>query len=127
MYFGIIAKNLMQLILGYLFNSESDIKLYKLYNLQESNYSYNFLLQLIFIYDFLFLPIIFYLPLYLILYLIITRFGNKFWLHIFYPVTIYLLTIHFLGKSHFNYLFIFITILIGLLNWYSFKKWIKVT
>lgn len=127
MYFGIIAKNFMQLILGYLFNSECDIKLYKLYNLQESNYSYDFLLQLIFIYDFLFLAVIFYLPLYLILYLIITRYGNKVWLQISYTVTIYLLVIYFFGKSHFNYLFIFITILIALLNWFSFKKWIKIT
>lgn len=127
MYFGVLSKNILQLILGYLSNSESDIKLYKLYNLQESNYSYGFLFQLIFIYDFLFLAVIFYLPLYLILYLIITRFGNKVWLQIFYPVAIYLLAIYFLGRSSFNYLFILITILVGLLNWYLFKKWFKIT
>lgn len=127
MYFGILSKNTLQLILGYLSNSESDIKLYKLYNLQESNYSYGFLLRLIFIYDFLFLAIIFYLPLYLILYLFITAFGNKVWLQIFYPVAIYLLVIYFLGISSFNYLFIFITILIGLLNWCLFKKWFRIT
>jgi len=125
MYFGILSKNILQLILGYLSNSESDIKLYKLYNLQESNYSCGFLLQLIFIYDFLFLAVIFYLPLYLILYLIITGFGNKVWLQIFYPVAIYLLVIYFLDRGSFNYLFIFITILVGSLNWYSFKKYIK--
>ncbi len=127
MYFGILSKNTLQLILGYLSNSESDIKLYKLYNLQESNYSYGFLLRLIFIYDFLFLAIIFYLPLYVILYLFITAFGNKVWLQIFYPVAIYLLVIYFLGISSFNYLFIFITILIGLLNWCLFKKWFRIT
>lgn len=127
MYFGILSKNTLQLILGYLSNSESDIKLYKLYNLQESNYSYGFLLRLIFIYDFLFLAIIFYLPLYLILYLFITAFGNKVWLQIFYPVAIYLLVIYFLGISSFNYLFIFITILVGLLNWCLFKKWFRIT
>lgn len=127
MYFGILAKNILQLTLGYLSNSENDIKLYKLYNLQESNYSYDFLLQLIFIYDFLFLAVIFYLPLYLILYLIVARFGNKVWLQIFYLITIYLLIIYFLGQSNFNYLFIIITTLIGLLNWFLFKKWIKIT
>lgn len=127
MYFGILSKNTLQLILGYLSNSESDIKLYKLYNLQDSNYSYGFLLRLIFIYDFLFLAIIFYLPLYLILYLFITAFGNKIWLQIFYPVAIYLLVIYFLGISSFNYLFIFITILVGLLNWCLFKKWFRIT
>lgn len=127
MYFGILSKNILQLILGYLSDSESDIKLYKLYNLQESNYSYGFLLQLIFIYDFLFLAVIFYLPLYLILYLIIIRYGNKVWLHIFYPVAIYLLVIYFFSRSNFNDLFIFITILVGLLNWYLFKKWLKIT
>lgn len=127
MYFGILSKNTLQLILGYLSNSESDIKLYKLYNLQDSNYSYGFLLRLIFIYDFLFLAIIFYLPLYLILYLFITAFGNKVWLQIFYPVAIYLLVIYFLGISSFNYLFIFITILVGLLNWCLFKKWFRIT
>lgn len=66
MYCGIIVKNVFQLILGYLSNAENDIKLYRLYNLQESSYSYGFLFQLIFIYDFLFLAVAFYFPIYII-------------------------------------------------------------
>ncbi len=126
MYLNIAIKNILQLIFGYLFNSENDIKLYKMYNLQESSYSYNFLFQLIFIYDFLFLAIMLYSPLYLILYILITKFGNKIWLQISYLISIYLLVIFLFDKSSFSYLFIFITILIGLLNWFSFKKWIKI-
>ncbi|PWN58582.1 hypothetical protein C1634_021205 [Chryseobacterium viscerum] len=126
MYLSIATKNILQLIFGYLFNSENDIKLYKLYNLHESSYSYNFLFQLIFIYDFLFLGVILYLPLYLILYLIITKFGNKIWLQVLYTVTIYLLAIYLFDKNNVSYLFILITTLIGLLNWYSFKKWIRI-
>ncbi|WP_169236351.1 hypothetical protein [Chryseobacterium antibioticum] len=127
MYFGITAKNILQLILGYLSNSESDIKLYKLYNLQESSYSYGFLLQLILIYDFLFLAITFYLPLYLILYLIVVKFGNKIWIQIFYTLGVYLVIVYFFDKNNLNNLFVFITILTGILNWYMFRKWIKIT
>lgn len=125
MYSAIIVKNIFQLILGYLSDAENDIKLYKLYNLQESSYSYGFLFQLIFIYDFLFLAVTFYFPIYLILYLAVIRFGNKIWIQIFYIFAIYFTIVYFFDKSNFNYLFIFIVILIGLLNWYSFKKWIK--
>jgi hypothetical protein len=125
-YFGILAKNILQSILGYLSNSESDIKLYKLYNLQESNYSYGYLIGLIFVYDFLFLAIIFYLPLNLILYLIIIKFGNKIWLQLFYTLGIYLITIYFFDNGDFNYYFIIIALSMGLLNWYLYRKWIKI-
>ncbi len=125
MYIAIIFKNILQLVFGYLSNSESDIKLYKLYNLQDSIYSYTFLFQLIFIYDLLFLVVVLYLPLYLILFLIVKVYGNKFWLQILYVVGLYILTIYFLDNGNFNTLFIVITVLIGMLNWYLFKRWIN--
>lgn len=121
MYIAIVVKNILQLVFGYLSNSESDIKLYKLYNLQDSTYSYVFLFQLIFIYDFLFLAVSTYLPLYLILFLIVKVYGNKFWLHILYVFGIYMLAIYFFNNGNFNRLFILITILLGTLNWYLLK------
>jgi hypothetical protein len=124
MYIAIIVKNILQLVFGYLSNSERDIKLYKLYNLQDSNYTYAFLIQLVFIYDF-FLAVSMYLPLYLILFLIVKTYGNKFWFQIFYILGIYLLTVCFFDNGNFNYLFMIITILLGIQNWYLFKKWIK--
>lgn len=125
MYIAIIVKNIFQLVFGYLSNSESDIKIYKLYNLQDSNYSYVFLIQLIFIYDFLFLAVSIYLPAYMILFLIIKVYGNKFWIQILYILGIYMLTIYFFDHGNFNILFIITAILIGALNWYLFKRWIK--
>lgn len=125
MYIAIIVKNIFQLVFGYLSNSESDIKIYKLYNLQDSNYSYVFLIQLIFIYDFLFLAVSIYLPAYMILFLIIKGYGNKFWIQILYILGIYILTIYFFDHGNFNILFIITAILIGALNWYLFKRWIK--
>jgi len=125
MYIAIIVKNILQLLFGYLSNSESDIKLYKLYNLQESNYSYAFLIQLIFIYDFIFVAVFVYFPLYLILFLIVKVYGNKFWFQILYILVIYILTIYYFDNGNVNIFFIIITILLGILNWYLFKKWIK--
>ncbi len=125
MYIAIIVKNIFQLVFGYLSNSESDIKIYKLYNLQDSNYSCVFLIQLIFIYDFLFLAVSIYLPAYMILFLIIKVYGNKFWIQILYILGIYMLTIYFFDHGNFNILFIITAILIGALNWYLFKRWIK--
>lgn len=125
MSIAIIVKNILQLVFGYLSNSESDIKLYKLYNLQDSNYTYVFLIQLVFIYDF-FLAVFIYLPLYLILFLIVKTYGNKFWFQIFYTLCIYLLTVCFFDNGKLNYLFMIITILLGVHNWYLFKKWMKI-
>ncbi len=125
MYIAIIVKNVFQFIFGYLSNSESDIKLYKLYNLQDSNYSYGFLIQLIFIYDFLFLAVSIYLPAYMILFFFVKIYGNKFWFHILYIMGLYTITIYFFDNGNLNILFIIITILMGTLNWYLFKQWIK--
>lgn len=125
MYCAIIVKNVFQLIFGYFSNSESDIKIYKLYNLQASNYSYNFLIQLIFIYDFILLAFTVYIFLYLILYLTIEAFGNKLWLQILYIFIIYIITIIIFNQGGFNNLFIIITILLGGVNWFLFKKYIK--
>lgn len=125
MYCAIFIKNIFQLLFGYLSGAENDIKLYKLYNLQDSSYSYNFLIQLILIYDFLLLVIPLYLPIYVILFLIVKVYGNNLWFQVLYVLGIYIVAVCFFDSGKFNILFIIIIVLIGLFNWYAFKNWIR--
>ena len=125
MYCGIFIKNMLQLIFGYISNSPNDIKLYKLYNLHQSNYSYSFLLQLIFIYDFILLAISVYFPTYIILYFLINNWGNKLWLQLSYIVILYLIINYFFNSGNIDVLFLTIVITIGFFNWFLFKKWIN--
>ncbi|CAA7387172.1 hypothetical protein CHRY9393_01479 [Chryseobacterium fistulae] len=125
MYCAIFVKNVFQLVLGYFSNSSNDIKLYKLYNLSQSNYSYGFLIQLIVIYDFILLAISVYFPIYLILYLLINNVGNKIGLQISYILILYLVVNYFFNNGNWDILFVIITIIIGLLNWFLFKKWVN--
>lgn len=116
---------MLQLIFGYISNSPNDIKLYKLYNLHQSNYSYSFLLQLIFIYDFILLAISVYFPTYIILYFLINNWGNKLWLQLSYIVILYLIINYFFNSGNIDVLFLTIVITIGFFNWFLFKKWIN--
>ncbi|RNA62667.1 hypothetical protein D1631_12350 [Chryseobacterium nematophagum] len=125
MYCAIFVKNVFQLVLGYFSNSPNDIKLYKLYNLSQSNYSYGFLIQLIVIYDFILFAISVYFPIYLILYLLINSGGNKIGLQISYMLIMYLVVNYFFNNGNCDILFVIITIVIGLLNWFLFKKWVN--
>ena len=110
MYCAIFIKNIFQLLFGYLSGAENDIKLYKLYNLQDSSYSYNFLIQLILIYDFLLLVIPLYLPIYVILFLIVKVYGNNLWFQVLYVLGIYIVAVCFFDSGKFNILFIIVSL-----------------
>jgi hypothetical protein len=125
MYISIFLKNILQLFLGYLFSTDTDIKIYKVYDIKKSSYTLDYVIELMLLYDFFIFVTIAYLWIYLSLYLIITLIGNKLWFHIIYTIVIYLITILFFDHFHPNILFIIITILLGMLNWYLFKRWIK--
>ena len=61
----------------------------------------------------------------IILFFLTKKIGNKLWIHISYSLSIYLLAITYYDPFHYNILFIFITIFLGYVNWWLFKKWIK--
>ena len=124
MYISISLKNLLQIFLGYL-SIENDIKIYKIYNIKNTVYSLEYIFQLIIIYDYFIFAIIAYFWVFIILFFLTKKIGNKLWIHISYSLSIYLLAITYYDPFHYNILFIFITIFLGYVNWWLFKKWIK--
>ena len=124
MYISISLKNILQIFLGYL-SIENDIKIYKIYNIKNTVYSLEYIFQLIIIYDYFIFAIIAYFWVFIILFFLTKKIGNKLWIHISYSLSIYLLAITYYDTFHYNILFIFITIFLGYVNWWLFKKWIK--
>jgi hypothetical protein len=124
MYISISLKNILQIFLGYL-SIENDIKIYKIYNIKNTVYSLEYIFQLIIIYDYFIFAIIAYFWVFIILFFLTKKIGNKLWIHISYSLSIYLLAITYYDPFHYNILFIFITIFLGYVNWWLFKKWIK--
>ena len=124
MYISISLKNILQIFLGYL-SIENDIKIYKIYNIKNTVYSLEYIFQLIIIYDYFIFAIIAYFWVFIILFFLTKKIGNKLWILISYSLSIYLLAITYYDPFHYNILFIFITIFLGYVNWWLFKKWIK--
>ena len=124
MYISISLKNILQIFLGYL-SIENDIKIYKIYNIKNTVYSLEYIFQLIIIYDYFIFAIIAYFWVFIILFFLTKKIGNKLWIHISYSLSIYFLAITYYDPFHYNILFIFITIFLGYVNWWLFKKWIK--
>ncbi len=123
MYIFILFKNILQLIFGYLFSTETDIKFYKIYNIQRTVYSLDFVILLMLIYE-CFLYVLIYLLIFLMLYFITKRYGNKPWIHIGYFIILYSLVI-LMTKDDFSIFYLIIMIIAGILNWLLFKKNIK--
>lgn len=125
MYCAIIIKNVLQLVFGYLFTSTTDIKFYKIYNIQQSIYSLDTVIILMILYECCIYALI-YFAVFLILYFITLNYGNKLLIHIIYLVIIYCLIILTVGivKEEFNIFYLLIMIILGTLNWWLFKKWI---
>jgi len=125
MYISISIKNILQLVLGHFFSSDTDIKVYKIYNLEKTVYSLKFVTLQIFVYDFIVFASFAYSLIYLVLYSVVSLIGNKLWFHIGYTVTVYLLTVFYFDHFQINVLFIIIALFLGYSNWWTFKKWIK--
>lgn len=124
MYISISLKNILQIFLGYL-SIENDIKIYKIYNIKNTVYSLEYIFQLIIIYDYFIFAIIAYFWVFIILFFLTKKIGNKLWIHISYSLSIYLLAITYYDPFHYNILFILIAIFLGYANWWLFKKWIN--
>ena len=125
MYISIGLKNILQILFGTLFSSETDIKVYKIYSFVESVYSIDFIIKLILLYDFFIFVVLAYFWIYLLLYFIIAKFNNKLWLHISFTFIVFILIITYFDPFHYNILFYIITVILGYLNWWLFKKWLK--
>lgn len=122
MYIFILSKNVLQLIFGYLFTSETDIKFYKIYNIQKSIYSVDTVIILMILYECLIFGYI-YFGIFLILYFFILNYGNKLFIQIVYLIVIYCLIAF--SVDEFNIFYLIIVILLGIVNWLLFKRWVK--
>ncbi|PIF45736.1 hypothetical protein CLU96_2747 [Chryseobacterium sp. 52] len=122
MYIFILFKNALQLIFGYLFTSATDIKFYKIYNIEESIYPIEFVIILMLLYECLIYGFI-YFGIFLILYFFVLTYGNKLFIHIIYLIVMYCLIVF--GVDEFNIFFLLIMIISGILNWWLFKKWMN--
>ncbi|PRB02594.1 hypothetical protein CQ046_11940 [Chryseobacterium sp. MYb7] len=126
-YISIGLKNILQFSLGTIFNAEHDAKAYKLINLdmRSTFYTKLDLIKVMLIYDFMIFMLIAYIWIFLLLYIFVKTVGNKIWLHITYAIIVYLITILVFDNFSPNILFILVTILLGFINWWLFKKLIK--
>ncbi len=125
MYIFILSKILLQLVFGYVFSIETDIKFYKIYNIQKSIYTVDYVLLLAILYECIIFVIAYFL-FFLILYFIVVNYGNKLWLHSIYFSSIYVIIIFAINNrmTDFNIFYLSMMFILGVLNWYLFKKWI---
>ena len=127
LYISLNLKNFLQILFGTLSNYQEVPQPYRLVNLKsrssfEAKVS---LVKLILVYDYTIFTLLFYLWFFLILFLIITLIGNKLLFQIIYALIIYLLIILRFDNFQFNFLFALIVVIVGYLNWWMFKKFIK--
>jgi hypothetical protein len=83
-------------------------------------YVYGFIL-----YEVIIFGLCFYLWIYVALFFIIKKWGNKIPAQILYMVLIYIFSVQIFNSNKVEFYSTFIVILLGLLNWWMFKKWIK--
>ncbi len=125
MYIFILSKILLQLVFGYVFSIETDIKFYKIYNIQKSIYTVDYVLLLAILYECIIFVIAYFL-FFSILYFIVVKYGNKLWIHSIYFSSIYIIIIFTINNrmADFNIFYLSMMFILGILNWYLFKKWI---
>ncbi|MFZ4930607.1 hypothetical protein [Chryseobacterium sp. Mn2064] len=123
MYIFIFFKNILQLLFGYLFSENTDIKFYKIYAISKTPYGLDFILLLVLTYECLLFALI-YFCVFSILYFITVKYGNTLWIHIVYFMSIYSVIV-LATHTEFDIYFSLIMIISGILNWWLFKKWIK--
>ncbi|PIF44416.1 hypothetical protein CLU96_1384 [Chryseobacterium sp. 52] len=125
-FFFIFAKNLLQIFFGVIFNSTNKQydSLILINPLNFSDSTLKLYILYFFLYEMLIIGLSVYLLLYNILFFIIKRFGNKLSLQILYLLLIYNVSIIFFNTP-INFFCILIVVILGVLNWYIFKKIIK--
>lgn len=122
----IFAKNILQIFFGIVSNSPN--KQYdSLILINPSNFTgstLEFYFFYFFLYEILIIGSTAYLLLYIALFFITKKLGNSLWLQILYLLLAYFIATIFYNTT-INFFFIPISIILGVLNWNIFKRYIK--
>ncbi len=122
-YFFICFKTLLQILFATVFITDGYLKFYSLR--EENVYSFKYILWFTIFYDFFILSL-FYFAIFLLLYYIVKIFGNKIWIQVFYISFIYSAAMFIKEHSVVHLEYFIIPIILGLSNWWIFKKWLKI-
>lgn len=122
-YIFICLKTVFQILFATVFITDGYLKFYSLR--EENIYSFKYILWFTILYDFFILSL-FHIAIFLLLYYIVKIFGNKIWIQVFYISLIYSSAMFIKEHGTFHIEYVIIPILLGLANWWMFKKWIKI-
>lgn len=124
--FFVFIKNILQIFFGVISNSPNkqydSLILINPLNFTGSTLKFYFFYFLL--YEIVIIGASAYLFLYISLFLIVKKWGNQLFLQISYLFLIYILAITFFNTP-INLLCVLIVIILGISNWYTFKKYIK--
>lgn len=121
-YISICLINALQILFATVFITDGYLKFYSLR--EENAYSLKIILFYILLYEF-FILFLFYFVIYLVLYYIIKIFGNRIWIPIVYIAVIYSSVMFVKEHGDFHIEYVIIPVLLGVANWWMFKKWLK--
>lgn len=122
----VFVKNILQIFFGIISNSPNRQydSLILINPLNFTGATLKFYIFYFFLYEIVIIGSSAYLLLYICLFLLIKRFGNKLIIQILYFLIMYNIAIIFFN-TQINFLCLLIAIILGILNWYIFKKYIK--
>ncbi len=121
-YISICLINALQILFATVFITDGYLEFYSLR--EENDYSLKIILFYILLYEF-FIIFLFYFAIYLVLYYIIKIFGNRIWIPIVYIAVIYSYVMFVKEHGDFHIEYVIFPILLGVANWWMFKKWLK--
>jgi len=123
----IVIKNILQIFFGVVSNSPSrpfdNLNIINILNF--SNDSFLIYITYFFLYEIIIFGATFYFWMYLLLFVIIKKFGNKISIQILYLLILYCLAIQIFNDNKIEFYSILIVFLLGFSNWMMFKKWMK--
>ncbi|RMZ58474.1 hypothetical protein D1632_12730 [Chryseobacterium nematophagum] len=125
-YVFIFSKNILQIFFGIITTSPNKQydSLILINPLNFSNSTFIFYLLYFILYELVILGTGIYLPLYILLFFIVRRLGNKISIHILYLLILYCMAIWLFNVEMDPFCILVIGIL-GFLNWFLFKKWVN--
>lgn len=119
----ILSKVFLQIVLGTILNLKlMPYDALKLYN--GTGMIFSDILYFLFI-EFIYYFVLYYLWLYIILYFIVLKLRNKISIQLFYWLLMYNFAVLFFNDEIVNFYSIIVVLILGTLNWWMFKKWIK--
>lgn len=123
----IFVKNLLQIFFGIIINSPAQpfdtLNLINVFNFTKD--SFEIYIFYFFLYEIIIFGGAFYLWMYVLLFFIISKFGNRITLQVLYLLLIYIFSVQIFNDEKVAFYPVLIVIILGILNWWLFKKWIK--